>query len=169
MSLSLQVEMSGVDAVLADFVALPEQIQKAAKRAQAKASTYAAGRLAALVAESSGVPASAIRRRIRSTSGRVWLGYNPIPAAYVGRLEQDPRGAFAGEFFFDRSFVATMPSGHRGVFKRAGKPRLPIEEQGVTLARVPEIAAGLQADIGDRFAELLRQELNFEVNVRGGS
>ena len=51
MSLSLQVEMSGVDAVLADFTALPAQIQKAAQRAQTKASTYAAGRLAALVAE----------------------------------------------------------------------------------------------------------------------
>jgi hypothetical protein len=33
------------------------------------------------------------------------------------------------------AFMATMPSGHRGVFKRGGRPRLPIYEQAIRLHR----------------------------------
>lgn len=183
MSLSLQVEMSGLDDVLAEFNALPEQIAKATKRAQTKARDYAAMRLAHVVAEAYDLPAAKYRTvRVKTGSGGVvWAGYNPMAAAYMGKLVQEDDGAWAGQYWFPGGFVATMRSGHAGIFKRAAqlthwsagrprkwKPNLPIEEQGVQLTNVPELAAGLQPEIGERFAELLRQELNFEINVRGG-
>jgi len=60
--------------------------------------------------------------------------YKPIPlAAYAGvrqtkkgvsvqMMKSKPRKLFKG------AFIATMPSGHKGVFLRKGKGRLPIQE-----------------------------------------
>jgi hypothetical protein len=64
-------------------------------------------------------------------------------------------------------FYARMPSGHIGVFKRDGRPRLPINEQ-----RGPAIPDGLANDaiisaskaaFDARFAGVLEHELEFVV------
>jgi hypothetical protein len=69
----------------------------------------------------------------RLEHGQVWLGFNAIKAAYAGRLANFGRGAFAGDYYFEGGFVATMSSGHKGIFKRVGRHRRPIAEQTVTL------------------------------------
>ena len=76
-----------------------------------------------------------LRRSRPSTLKSVLLvKHKPIPlAAYAGvrqtkkgvsvqMMKSKPRKLFKG------AFIATMPSGHRGVYRRKGKGRLPIQE-----------------------------------------
>lgn len=46
----------------------------------------------------------------------------PEPSRGKGRIRVKLAGTFTS------AFIATMPSGHRGVFQRKGKARLPIQE-----------------------------------------
>lgn len=57
-----------------------------------------------------------------------------IAAAKLGIPRQSATGASVKRHTFPGAFVAVMPSsGHRGIFKRVGKQRLPIREQRVSL------------------------------------
>lgn len=51
-----------------------------------------------------------------------------VKAAKLGRTTQNKRGVKAGKRQFDHAFLATMPNGHTGVFRRRGKTRFPIQE-----------------------------------------
>jgi hypothetical protein len=69
-----------------------------------------------------------------SSAGRVYpKGYAGIPLIDLGATGPEPsrgQGAvkvkLAGDF--PSAFIATMRSGHRGVFERKGSKRLPIRE-----------------------------------------
>lgn len=58
--------------------------------------------------------------------GKVWLGYNPIVAkesvdnTFVGRLRQNEGedGARAGEYFYEKGFIAQFKSGSKKIVKR---------------------------------------------------
>ncbi len=52
-----------------------------------------------------------------------------IKAKDLGKAQQNTTGVKAGKRQYDRAFLATMKSGHNGVFKRKGDTRLPIREQ----------------------------------------
>lgn len=66
------------------------------------------------------------------------------------------------------TFIATMPSGHRGVFGRRGKRRLPIVERfGPSIPRVfvqDKIARALRAVLATRWPREVTQQLRFLVS-----
>lgn len=190
----IYVTIEGAEAVLADFVAKPGQIARASRRAVRKVTRSAGAELARALADEHQLPlavfgaAGGRGRRVRlavragrhgkltnvragfnvdDSVGTIWIGRNPVKAAYLGTPRQTPAGARAGKHFFDRAFVATLKSGHVGIFKRTGKSRLPIESQTVRLEHSESIIARIASGIPTRLSELLRQELNFEVNVKG--
>jgi hypothetical protein len=114
-----------------------------------------------------------------NTQGVIWIGRNPIKAAYLGTPKQERAGARAGKHFFERAFVRALRSGHVGVFRLASNPtyrskgrpadwspNLPIDSVTVELTEARAIAERVAALIPQRLSELLRQELNYEVNVR---
>ncbi len=181
----LSVSVEGLDEVLDSFDAMDAQIDRASNRAMNKTAKWAARQVARAIAADDQVPLRALYlhqgrtgrhwarvRFYRADRGRggkaaVWVGYNPIKAAYVGALRQKPKGARAGKHFFEGGFLATMRSGHRGVYRRVGKSRLPIEEQTVPLASAERHVNEVARRIPQRLADVLEQELNYEVNVRG--
>ena len=183
MSGYLRVKIENLESVIDGFEALDEQIEMASTRAVNKTAKWAAREAARGIAADDRVPLRSLytasrsrrhRKRVRfyladrgSGSAAVWVGYNPIKASYLGALRQQRRGARAGRHFFDRAFVATMRSGHRGVFIRSGKSRTPIEEQYAELASAARNVGVVSRRIPARLADVLEQELNYEVNVRG--
>ena len=74
------------------------------------------------------------RRRIRKGRGTIWVGRNAIKSAYLGKFRNSGSGAFSGSHFFEGGFVATMESGHKGIFKRVSTG---IEEQEIDLDVTP--------------------------------
>jgi Prophage minor tail protein Z (GPZ) len=170
----IDINTAGMDTLVRRFKALPKQAERAEKRAISKTTTKARSELVKDVARQNDITQKVIRqfRSVRKISrsrltGIAWLGYKPIKASYVGRPRQTKRGARVRRFFFEGAFVATMPTGHVGVFKRKGKERLPIAEQVIELQQVAGSAAAVRDRMGDEFIKRFRQELNFEVNVKG--
>ncbi|TAN49045.1 MAG: hypothetical protein EPN21_13245 [Methylococcaceae bacterium] len=173
----LQVSLDGLDEAVSEFAALPRQIERASKRTIRKVTAFATSQLARQVALTTQIPLSVLihkgkGRRISSRiapdgSGAVWLGYNPVKSGYIGQLQQDEGGAWARQFYFEKGFVARMRSGHQGVFKRFGKARLPIDEQTVAMLGAKDAAERVAKLVGPRLRDVMRQELNYEVNVRG--
>lgn len=64
-----------------------------------------------------------------------------------------------------KAFIATMRSGHRGVFKRLGRPRLPIQElRGPSIPRVfvqEKIIAALRGEAGRRWAAEVDRQMRY--------
>ncbi len=73
------------------------------------------------------------------------------------------RGENSQRQFIPHAFIATLKSGHRGVFKRLGKSRLPIcELQGVSIQKIflkPFVQAVMEAQAKNRWTDYLLHEL----------
>lgn len=174
---TIVISADGLGEVVARFGALPRKIESAKRRAinkVAKGVKSAAGKEIAGVV---GVAQKVIKARIASRAaaggreGLVWFGLNPLSVTQsrFGNLRQAKTGARAGKLAFDGAFVASMPSGHRAVFRRYGKARLPIRTETLPLA-TPATQAIINAQAAkarERLAEVFAQELNYEVNVKG--
>lgn len=164
------------------LAAKPEQVERAERRAVSKTLKWAGRFVATTLSHQNRVPLKALTKggasgsgkRIRfhlprgfENEGSVWIGTQPVKASYVGKVRQLKKGARSGAHFFERAFVASMKSGHAGIFKRLGKSRLPIREQSIKLNQAGNAVKAAQRFIPTRLTKLLAQEINYEVNVRG--
>lgn len=114
-------------------------------------------------------------------SVNVWFGLNPVSVSSLGRLSQNTIGARAGKHQFVGSFVASMQSGHEGVFKRKyddGGTRskrqdgqwteLPIQEENFEIEEIAlPIIERYYARAEVRFKQLLEQEVHYVLHVEG--
>ena len=72
----------------------------------------------------------------------------------------------AGRKTIEHGFIATMPSGHRGVFARGGPSRLPIREaRGPSIWRVITNTAGLLKAATDAAGNRLGKLINDQIGV----
>ncbi|WP_367154650.1 phage tail protein [Methylomonas sp. HYX-M1] len=169
------------DGVQRTLDALPNTIFNAQRSAISTTTTWAGKELRNRMRVKTGIPARVFRRfRVKTKrnreTGTVWIGLNKVKATYLGaestdketgaksyKLVQTKRGARAGKFFFEGGFVATMRSGHAGIFKRLNESRLPIVEQYVDLDLgfevAEDVARAAQIELRNRFAAKVR-ELN---------
>lgn len=163
--------------------ATERQLERATLRAVRKVARSSATQASREIAAAHDLPVSLLRRRGQrwtrvhikqeradgdaGPSALVWIGTNPIKAGYLGALRQRKDGARVRRHFFAGAFVSRMQNGHRGIFIRREKTRLPIDEQTVTLDRAAGIVRKLQGAIPSRLSSVFKQELNYELNVRG--
>lgn len=85
-----------------------------------------------------------------------------IKASTLGVTSQTSRGVRTGKHFWPHAFIATMPGGHQGVFRRTSKSSLPIRE-------VQLVVTAHMANIMEKLSEgpALRQfEIIFERELR---
>jgi ribosomal protein L13E len=97
-----------------------------------------------------------------------------IPLIKFNARERRGRGVTArlpgGQGSYPRAFIATMSSGHRGVFVRKGKPRLPIAELfGPSIPHVfqKHIPQGLARGL-EQLAKNLVSEMRFALRRSAG-
>lgn len=105
----------------------------------------------------------------------IWIGTNPIPVHRLGTVRWQRRttvrkqliaGASVGKKRYPGAWSWGYGVTGSAVMRRSGQSRLPIERVEVepheaVLARLRSMAADLQA----RFIRLMRQELNYALNV----
>lgn len=86
-----------------------------------------------------------------------------IKVAAMGSPKQNSKGVRVGKRQFDHAFMATMPTGHQGVFRRRGKTRLPIQEvQLVITGKMREVIDDLyDGHVRHQFEKLLERELRY--------
>jgi len=118
----------------------------------------------------------------------VWFGLDSMRSIDLGRAKQTNLGVKVGKQFFVGAFLATMQSGHTGVFRRSNErnreftsdernentqkrpdgqwTELPIEEVGFPIEQIAKpILERYYARAEARFKQLLKQEINFVLNV----
>jgi hypothetical protein len=181
---TIHVETKGVDAVLKKFNAMPKQIERASKRAVTKTLKQIETKGRRAIAKAHDIPVKVLRSKSSGYRGRVvkkkfkggragsvWFGHNPIKSGYLGSLKNASAygGAFARRYFFKSGFIAGTEGGHKGIFKRTSGSRFPIKEETVALPLAKSILRHTAKESVGLFKKNMEQELNYEVNVRGGS
>jgi len=176
MTLALELDPRELASIQVALNERPEQAGRALVRAINKTLTWAVSQGLRAIASANDVPLKALRGRRRGRKrnasrrnqvGTAWFGILPVRASDVGTPRQSRLGARAGKHFFSGAFVATMPSGHIGIFKRRTQSRLPIIEQVVRLQSAETAIDGVARQTSTRLETVFAQEFNFEVNVKG--
>jgi hypothetical protein len=151
-------------------------IARALNRANLAARTRMAQRIAADTRMKSGdVKEALVMRDATPASQRTELSASlkRIPVIRLGARGPEPsrgrgRGVTASTRTgrYPKAFIATMPSGHRGVFQRIRRSRLPIRElRGHSIGHVFEKYADEVMTHGlEALAKNLRSELRFALS-----
>ena len=152
------------------------QIKTAAVRALNKTARWMRTHVARNTAQSLNVRVGAIRKdlillRARASHPQSGVAKGSkagvIKVTELGSPRQNRLGTRVGKRQFDGAFIATMPTGHRGVFRRKGKSRLPIQEvQLVTTGRIAEVMEALaEKQAMSRFEHLFEHELRYALKA----
>lgn len=152
MKLSVDIPAHARRAFEADMRAELRLQERAAVDAINRVARGVRTRSARAIAHGRGLPVRLVNARVRirkatraRPEARVWIGTYAIKLSRIGKPRQTKKGATAGKRpIIPSAFVATMPSGHTGVFKRRGGARLPIDEQQVQLMPAAEQVLRLQ-------------------------
>lgn len=172
--IAITVDATSLAQVQRTLNATNAQIDRAAVRAVNKTLGWTRTQGRRLLAKGNDLPVKVLRNRIhlgRASAGALrgvaWFGVAPIKAIYAGAARQARTGVTVRRHTFAGAFLARMPTGHLGIFKRRGPARLPIEEQRIYLANADAVAQTLAAQAPPRLQTLFGQELNYELNVKG--
>lgn len=161
-----------IDHTVQAIEATPTQLQRAAVRALNKTARWLRSRIIKETAEQLDIKQSLIRKslvlvRARRGSVQAKVGQRKrsgaLNAIYLGQARQQASGVRVARRQFDKAFIATMPTGLTGIFRR--KPnasRLPIMP-------VQIVITGKMAEVMEKLAELpARNQFNkiFERELR---
>lgn len=135
------------------------------------------------LSQETGAPAKSLSRRFkihrantRKPDARLFVGTSPVRAYDLGVREIRSGVSYkgsGGRVKVKSAFVATMKSGHTGVFQRETRKRLPIRELTVPLhaAALRSARSYLSSDAKRTFEKSFRHELQFrigrEIDKRG--
>lgn len=169
--------------VIAQFEATAKQIETAKKRAFRKLRTWVQRQVFRAVANAVGTSQKTIKSlsrvnaQISSREGAlyVWIGTDPIKARYLGKVRWSRRmkGARVGRRLFPGTWswgpgsktgsavMQRIGDYHAGSGEGIEEVRVPIHEE------VEQAIESLMPKVDARLISLMRQELNYEVNVRG--
>lgn len=179
----MALRAAGSKALLNEVRRQQKGYRRAAVRALNKTATQARNQSARTVRETLNIKAGDAKKlltlqRARPSRLRSGVGatYNKIPLIRFNSVRQLKRGGVSVRVRKDQpplrlrnAFIATMPSGHKGVFYRKGRRRLPIlEAHGPSLQTVfGEKLPALVAKTEPLLFKLLDREINYEFNVKG--
>lgn len=156
--------------------AMPEQVEKARKRALRKLLTWVRRQVLRAVASAAGMTQKAFKAVLRYNletqddgSIKIWIGTNPVQAHYLGtvRWTRRMKGARVGRRLFEHAWSWGPGSKTKTlVMRRRGEGRLPIDPVTIEIheavsRRVEEMLPA----ISERFERLLMQELNYALQV----
>jgi len=169
-----QKKLNRLKAMLNNY---PKALEKIIPRALNKTIMSARTQVTRALATKIGIKISAIRKLMDYTKAtfygwqaRLYISDSRIPLINFG-AKQTKKGVSytinkkSGRKTLAGAFIATMPSGHTGVFERRWDERLPIDEKkGPSLGVVYQNAPGMAAKItAEAYKDL---EKNIDVQTR---
>lgn len=159
-----------IDQIIRQMRGTESQVQVAAMRALNKTALWLKSQSVKEISTQKKLQQKIIRDRLNiikasksSLKALVVASLYGIKASLIGNMRQTSTSAKAGKMEFKGAFVATMPTGHRGIFKRKRASRLPIREVVLPLEPVASnIIKGLvDSGTADKFIQYFRHELGF--------
>lgn len=153
--------------------AVPRVFRRAIKSAVDKTATDLKNRVGAQIKAKKGEIAKGIDKKKSTFYGAVGVKTFRLGLlAFPGTKEKKPHGVsyriskMAGRKRIEHGFIATMPSGHRGVFARGRKTRLPIgEKRGPSIWAVITGTAGLLKAVTDAAGKRLGKLIDDQIGV----
>lgn len=174
-TVSVSLDPSEINALADRLGRTVEDVQAAAQQSSHATAEWLRDRIVKDMVDQTGVAQKVFARRVKryvrvgvGASQRVFVGlFRPEASqSNLGRLTQGPTGARAGKHFFKGAFVATMPSGFVGIFRRSnrggrrGDPDLKrIDVEHVDLPSAQSIIASHERPALDYFRRDLERRL----------
>jgi len=129
-NVTVAIDRAELDALAERLARTVDDLQLVAMGAAHATAAWLRGRVEDDLLDSTGLAQALFSRRIKKYvktgvdgSGRVFVGLFRPEASLTNllTLAQEKDGARGGSYFFKGAFVATMPNGFTGIFKRNGK------------------------------------------------
>ena len=173
-SVSVSLDPSEISALADQLGRTIDDVQAAAQLSSRATAEWLQARIVKGLVDQTGVSQKVFARRVKryvrvsGSAQRVFVGlFRPEASqSNLGRLTQGPTGARAGKHFFKGAFVATMPSGFVGIFRRSnrggrrGDPDLKrIDVEHVDLPSAQSIIATHERPALDYFRRDLERRL----------
>lgn len=173
-----------------DLIAIGAAGPRILARALDRAATGGKTAMARAISKDIGIANKTVTRQIRidkaglssKTDPRIVVSISgrPIPLIAFGARGPEPsRGKGRGvrtklpaKRHLPHAFIATMPGGHRGVYQREGKGRLPIKQEfGPAMPDVFEkfIPTVFEPAAQESLTKNVIHELEFELSKQGGA
>jgi len=177
----VELDQAKFQAAVRELAETPGGIERAITRAVNDVAEMARTQVVRYVTGEINLPAGQVRtrntklaraRRGQSEAMVNVMGYRvPITPKHFGARKGRRGGTYqirrgGGRTFVPGSFLQTMPkTGHRGLFKRRGQPRLPIA--ALRGPSVPHVLEGVQEFAGGAFEQLMSEKLQerFDAHV----
>jgi len=124
------IDKTEIDALADRLQRTVDDIGQVAQQAAHATAVWLKDRIADALVADTGISQALFARRVKrylktgvDASGRVFVGlFRPeASASNLGTLSQGAAGASGGDYFFPGAFVATMPNGFVGIFRRNGR------------------------------------------------
>lgn len=170
--MDMRIKIQGKDKVSKFLQAKPSQIKRAARNTINQVTRELKKELGGTIPREHGTSITGFRRyRSKSTLAKVgrkriqgitWIGGNAIAAAYAGKPRNVKGGAKAGRFFFAKSFVATMKSGHKGIFQRISGSNK-IKEVTIPLTKVKALVIKAAKGARGRIRSIMQKQLRKQM------
>jgi hypothetical protein len=181
--IDIRLDQRALAGLLGTIKALGDLAPQAIARGINRATDTGKTAMVRAMAKETGLTGKNIAREIKihyasktTQVAKIWIRGRPIPLiAFQARGPEPSRGRGRGVSYRkpgggrgrkEGAFISTMPSGHRGVYERAGKPRLPIRELfGPALPDVFEqFLPLLQEKAGGALEKNVTHELEFALS-----
>ncbi|WP_338405929.1 phage tail protein [Wolbachia endosymbiont (group A) of Longitarsus flavicornis] len=171
----INIEVTGsIEKVMQSIDAERKKVEKATMRALNKTALWLKTQAAKEISEEKKIKLTIMRKRLRIFKARtsrlevlIRANLYDIKASSMGKMRQTKRGTKIGKHEFIVAFMATMPRGNSGVFRREGRTALPIQE--VKLALEPEASKIIKELVNYEtegiFEKYFERELNYIVKV----
>lgn len=137
---SVNPSLRQIDKIILNINALPDQVTRASIFAINRTAEWLKSSAAREISAQKRVKLKIIRDRLKITkankkqlSANISANMWALKGKDLGSMSQTPTGAKAGHYTFQGAFVATMKSGHKGIFRRKTIARLPIKELYIPL------------------------------------
>lgn len=162
----------GIDKVVKDINASKTKVESAAMKALNKTALWLKVQASSEISKEKQIKLSAIRKRLRiikasksSMNTLVKASLYGIKAGKLGTMKQTLMGASVGRRMFQGAFIATMKSGHTGIFRRRYGSSLPIDE--IILPIEPEASKIIKElvtqEVEKVFEKYFRRELDLTL------
>ena len=158
-----------ISKITSNINALPDQVNRASIFAINRTAEWLKSSVSREISAQKRIKLKIIRDRIKITKANKKQLFASIAANMwalkgkdLGNMSQASLGAKAGKYMFEGTFVATMKSGHQGIFKRKTAKRLPIKELYVPL---DNYASKLIRSLIDQESEAVFRK-NFEHQIK---
>jgi len=159
-----------IDNIITAIEASKNQLEVALMRALNKTALWVKSQSVKEIAKEKLLKQKIIRNRLqvlkanrKQLIAKVLASLHGVKANQMGSMRQTKTGAKAGKRHFKGAFVATMPSGHTGIYKRKSRRKLPIREVVFPLEPIASsiIKAITNEKAAQKFTKLLAHEIKF--------